>query len=87
MSTVAILILTIVLRRFDGNIDKAVFIITLLSLVLPIAAGVIYSIVTIISAPYFAFILAVQYVNLVSVICPSLCIFNIVCRGKGEFRI
>ena len=80
----AMLILTIVLKRFDGNVDKAVFWITVVTLVgLPLGM-LLYGIFTIVKIPYFIYILFIYIGNMTAVVLPSIVCFNTVCRGKKE---
>lgn len=80
--TVALIILTLVLRRFDGNIDRAVFLITLFVLIGIFVAALLLGIVTVFKIPYFAYILFIQALNVTAVSIPALMLFNNVCRGK-----
>lgn len=80
--TFAIIILSLVLRRFDGNLNKAVFFIKLLIIIVPIISILLFGFNIIIKIPFFAFVLLLESLNLVSVIVPSLLLFDFMCSYK-----
>lgn len=82
---VAFIILTIVLRRFDGNIDRAVRLITLGAILITVFAPIVMGFLTIIRIPYFAVVMLTESVSFAAVISPALCTFNNVCIGKKEY--
>lgn len=82
---IALIILTLVLRRFDGNIDKAVFIITILVLSASAVAIMLIGIFVSVKVPYFMYVSVIQAVNLLSLIMPILFVFNFECRDKTEY--